>query len=444
MCAVIIAVLVALVAWGVRTTASFPGDGQTPGGRLPEDAKALQDWAPPRKVLMHPLAAIAAGLGFNWTAAAFRSLRGGRMLTLMPDGAGFSLSVESGPGAWRIDPVWERSAPSDPTGELRTGDPDFDDVFSLSGDVVAVLNALTPEARALLVRLGPAATLQADDGLLMLAMPLMPERQLFTEAVAVAAAMAEQVGSNERLGARLLARLDEEPTSVRRQVLTAILSEPDTTLGMRRQAGARVLKQDPPELKVLAAEVGMSGRWEWIAELALDEQRPAALRERASRAAQFVGEGHECVALGEALLLAVDPLTLADDSGAASVVAAAASLAQRGSGALPEDVEDTLVQALGFLTEAEKREVLALLKSRGTARSVAPLKVLAARWNTAGAVRRAASEAADAIQSRLVNAEPGAITLSAPDGGAGALSLTDEWDSLGGGAVSLAGTDERD
>ena len=434
-------VVMVLLAKVVTAAPALPGDDDLPDALLddlPEDRSG--DEALPWEVLQHPLAAVAAGLGFAWTAAAFRSLRQGRMVTMRPSGGGFSLSVACGASEWRLDP----RRLDDSSDRPLTGDAAFDDMFRVSGDPVVALSALSLEARERLRGLGPAASLQCADEQLMLEMPLMPKRQVFAGTVDTIVAMAACTGEHARCVAQLLARLDEEEPGPRREALAAVLSDRRSGQGMRRLAAARVSDTDPPSLKVLAAEVGLSVRWDWVAPVAADEGLPVPLRVRAVKAAQFIGEGHECAALGEALLASMDLSTLDEERGDAALVAAAAGLALRARAPLPEALEERLAVGVGFLPDGEQVQLLEALGARGTIRSVAPLKVLSARWLSSGVVRRAAADAVDAIQSRLVNAEPGALSLSASEDGGGAVSLTDEAASGRDGAVTLADSDERD
>jgi len=114
--------------------------------------------------------------------------------------------------------------------------------------------------------------------------------------------------------------------------------------------------------------------------------------------------------------------------GAAIAVAAAEALAET---ATPE-AEAPLIAALGSLVPGLPPAAARSLGRVGTARAVPALRDAEERG---GEVRRAAREAIALIQSRLVGATPGQVSLAG--GEAGHLSVVGATD----GRVSLGGRD---
>jgi len=328
------------------------------------------------------------------------------------------ISVSGLPSDVRLVPRGRRSGRG-----FDIGDPRFDEVFLVSGDERKARAALDGGSRAFAQQqLKALASLRLEGGTCEARVPgYVADAFTLGARVNAVLSLAEGMFRGAAPTERLYNNAFEDAIPrVRENNLRVLLDCAGSST--RGYAVARALEHEQPELRLLAARAEGSPAWPVMAELGqgrflAPELRRVAIESLPASTPREVRVSVALSALGK------------PDMGLA---AAAARLAGRSGrpGNLP--LERGLIALLGREDEAVRAAAIAALARVGTARAVERLLPFTGGLLTSQALKQRARAAVRAIQSRLVNGEAGAITLSVLEEEAGQLSLAAD-----SGALSL-------
>lgn len=330
--------------------------------------------------------------------------------------------------------------------EIETGDDGFDDEFYVTGPSTVVRAVLDAETRRLLRSLLVEVDLQIVNGELRGRVVRTAESPplhglLLSRTLPLLLDAARRLRRPVDMGHRLAhnATTDPEPGVRRENLLALVRDDPDAPLTRETLRAACADRSDDVCVRAAAA-LGDEG----LATL-LALARDAGGDDRAAgRAVAALGhrltaeDAHAILAHSlrsrrlETALACLASLGRRNDAGAIPVlakvlaletgeiaVAAAKALAETGLPAAETPLLAALARDLPELRVASANA----LGRVGSVAAVPPLKDLESR-SSDEATRRAAREAAAAIQSRLPGASPGQLSLAAAD--AGALSLAED------------------
>jgi len=339
--------------------------------------------------------------------------------------------------------------------EVLTGDSVFDEAVAVLGETSVVLALLTPELRrrlVLLVSLGG----RLEGGRLSSRTSTLVRRGVVRRALQSLLALALDLASSEGGGLceRLLRNARTDPQAGVRLANLSVLQERFASTPEARQASAEGLQDASPWVRLSAARfAGDEGR-EVLEALVRDRHVPddaaaeavvlLAVRLPVDRAGPILVEALKS-RTGDARRQAIDALAhlryapalgpivvLVERADAATASAAAAALGSFGDA----KAEPALLEAvLGKERDLRLAAVRALARV-GTVRAVEPLLGVVEAAHPDAETREAVREAVSAIQSRLLGAEAGQLSLAASGDKTGWLSVPRA--QRGSGELSLA------